>query len=136
MTPLALEDRLEIYELIALYGHIVDDRDPERGADQLFAESIRMDLRQLGGTLTEGLAAIEAQWADPHRPQTVMHHASNIVLAIRDDGQVDYLFKGLGVGGGGRVGSVRYEGQVVSTPRGWRFATMTCRFMRPPKPAA
>jgi hypothetical protein len=130
-TRPTVEDRLAIHELIALYGHIADDRDPARRPDELFAPTIRMDTRPLGGDLYDGLEAVEARWTDADRVQAVMHHQTNIVLTPVSAERVDYVFKGLGVGGNGRVGSVRYDGQIVRLESGWRFQSMNCKPMRP-----
>ncbi|MDB5714828.1 MAG: hypothetical protein JWO15_2225 [Sphingomonadales bacterium] len=130
---IALEDRFAIHELVALYGHIVDDRDPLRKPGELFTEDVQLDMRPLGGNLMTGLPAVERQWADPGRPQRVMHQTGNIVLTPRDADAVDYIFKGIGVGASGRVGSAHYSGHVARTGQGWRFATMTCKPMLLPK---
>jgi hypothetical protein len=59
------------------------------------------------------------------------HHSTNIVVREEDDGTVRVLSKGIGVGAGGRVGSVTYEDVVVPTDDGWRLASRIAKLRRP-----
>jgi hypothetical protein len=133
---LSLEDRLLIYELIASYGHVTDDRDPDVGPDRLFASDVVYDLVAVGGPVTHGLEVIQARWSDPDRPHRVMHHQTNVVVTPVSEAAADVLFKGVAVGGGGRVASLVYRGRVVRTDDGWRFSALSCAPMRlPPRRA-
>lgn len=76
-------DRLAIHELLALYGHLVDER----------------------------------RWDELHR--------------VLVDGTVRVLSKGIGVGSGGRVGSVTYRDVAVRVDGGWRLASRTVELRRP-----
>lgn len=129
---LSLEDRLLIYELIAAYGHVTDDRDQDVGPDRLFASDVVYDLAAVGGQVTQGLDVIQARWSDPDRPHRVMHHQTNIVVTPISEEAAGVVFKGIAVGGGGRVASLVYRGRVVRTDSGWRFSELSCAPMRLP----
>ena len=116
------QDTLAIHELLALYGHIIDERAWER-IGELFTERSVYDMREFGLGVVRGAAAISALWSGPHAAHPLAHHATNILVTEEPDGTVRVLSKGLGVGANGRVGSVVYRDVVERTPQGWRFAS-------------
>lgn len=122
MTP-SLDDRLALHELIARYGHIIDGGDYSI-LDQIFTDDAVFELIGLPGGRCDGLPAIidmmEASTSHP-----LAHHASNIVIES-DDNTIRVLSKGLGVGRGGRVGSVVYRDVVIKGGRGWRIIERVC----------
>lgn len=123
---LSLEDRLDIQQLIALYGHLVDAADFHRLAE-IFTDDAVFDLTGFDGTCYEGLADIIAMMesSDQH---PLAHHATNIV--VQDDDPVTVLSKGIGVGAGGRVGSVVYRDALRRTGSGWRICRRCCELRR------
>ena len=127
---LTLEDRLDIHELIALYGHLIDDRSFNR-LGEIFTEDAVFDLAGFDGTRFEGLAAI-VQMMENSEQHPLGHHASNIVIRPGDPVQV--LSKGIGVGHGGRVGSVVYRDSLRRTDAGWRIIERYCELRRAPQP--
>jgi hypothetical protein len=128
MTP---ADRLEIHELVNLYGHIVDDRQWGRVVE-LFTDDALFDASGADGIVVTGWRAIAEHWADPATRHPLAHHATNIVIGARDGESVAVTFKGLGVGYRGRVGSLVYRAAVVPGPDGWRFARLSAYLRRPP----
>ena len=115
-------DLLAIHELLALYGHIIDERQWER-VGELFTATAVYDMRDFGLGVVHGAQAIREQWSRPDAMHPLAHHATNIIVSEDHDGTVRVLSKGLGVGPNGRVGSVTYRDVVVRTSAGWRFAT-------------
>jgi hypothetical protein len=120
---LSVEDRLDIQQLLNLYGHVIDERQFSR-LGELFTDDAVFDLQGFDGTRFEGLAAI-AQMLRESQQHPLAHHATNVVLESADDG-VRALSKGIGVGAGGRVGSVTYRDSLLRTDAGWRIRERVC----------
>jgi hypothetical protein len=128
--PLTLEDRLDIQQMLALYGHLIDDRAFERLAE-IFTDDAVFDLSGFDGTRFDGLAAIvEMMIASEQHP--LAHHATNVV--VLDGEPVTALSKGIGVGNGGRVGSVVYRDTLRETDAGWRICYRLCDLRRSGEP--
>lgn len=118
---LSLEDKLAIHEVIALYGHLIDERKFSR-LNEIFTSDALFDLSGYGGAKHEGLVAIQELMLNS-KEHPLAHHASNIVIDHDDTyssskeqqviSSVMVLSKGLGVGAGGRVGSVVYRDRFV-----------------------
>lgn len=120
---LSVEDRLDIQQLLGLYGHVIDERAFSR-LGELFTEDAVFDLQGFDGTRFEGLAAIAKMLRDSEQ-HPLAHHATNIVLESGEGG-TRALSKGIGVGAGGRVGSVTYRDRLVKTDAGWRIRERGC----------
>ncbi|MEE1845537.1 MULTISPECIES: nuclear transport factor 2 family protein [unclassified Streptomyces] len=120
---LSVEDRLDISELLALHGHLVDNGELER-LDELFTDDVVYEASNLGHGELRGLAAFRdmarARAGAPGAP--VGHHVTNIVLTEAGDGRVHARSKGIGAGPDGECGSVSYEDVIVRGERGWRIS--------------
>ncbi|MFD8826143.1 nuclear transport factor 2 family protein, partial [Streptomyces sp. NPDC059605] len=107
---LSVEDRLDISELLALHGHLVDNDEMDR-LDELFTDDVVYETSNLGHGEVRGLAAFRdmarARAGKPGAP--VGHHVTNIVLTEAGDGRVHARSKGIGAGPDGECGSVTYE---------------------------
>ena len=116
-------ERLAIHELISLYGHLIDQRQFSQ-LGRIFTDDAVFDLGQYDGSCYRGLPAIQAMMlASSEHP--LAHHATNIVVLAQADG-VAAISKGIGVGAGGRVGSVTYRDRLALTPQGWRIQERCC----------
>jgi hypothetical protein len=122
-------DILAIQQLIALYGHIIDEREWHR-VDELFTEDAVYDLTEFGLGIVNGAQAIRTLWSRPDAMHPLAHHATDPVITQDPDGTVRVLSKAIGFGGSGRIGSVVYRDVVRRTPGGWRFAARTVRLRR------
>lgn len=122
-------DILAIHELLALYGHIIDEREWQR-VDELFTSNAVYDMTAFGLGRVVGAEAIRKLWSRPDAAHPLAHHATNIVVSEDADGTVRVLSKGLGVGPNGRVGSVVYRDVVERTAAGWRFTIRTAHLRR------
>jgi len=125
-------DRLAIHELLALYGHLID----ERRWDELglvFTIDVVYDATDFGMPVTRSLSHLVAEWtSDAGRARhPLAHHATNVVVTEDADGTVRVLSKGVGVGAGGRVGSVTYRDVAERTPDGWRLTERVVVLRRP-----
>ena len=129
---LGIEDRMAIHELLALYGHLIDERRWD-DLDQVFTADAVYDGTDFGMPVTRSLAELVAEWTSEMglTRHPLAHHATNIVITGRDDGTAFVRSKGLGVGKGGRVGSVTYVDEAVRTERGWRLRSRTVTLRRP-----
>ena len=114
-------DIVAIQQLLALYGHIIDEREWQR-VGELFTATAVYDMSEFGLGVVHGAAAIRELWSRPDATHPLAHHATSIVVSEDADGTVRVLSKGLGVEPNGRVGSVVYRDVVVRTSEGWRFA--------------
>lgn len=117
-------DRLALHELLHLYGHLVDDRAWE-ALDQVFTPDVAYDARDFGMPITRSLAELVTEWTSEEglRRHPLAHHTTNIVVLEDPDGTVRVRSKGIGVGAGGRVGSVVYDDVAVRTDAGWRLTS-------------
>jgi len=125
---LSAHDLLQIHQLLAYYGHVLDDRDWAR-LDELFTPDATIDYTRAGAAeVHSGLEAIRAFFAGANHPSA--HHVLNIVVR-RSDGEVQVRSKFF-------VPYTRethvpkrwfggtYDDVVVPTDAGWRFAHRTC----------
>ena len=122
-------ETLAIHRLLALYGHIIDEREWLR-VGELFTPDAVYDMSDFGLGVIRGAAAIRELWSRPDAIHPLAHHATNIVVSEDPDGQVRVVSKGLGVGPNGRVGSVVYRDVVVRTAEGWRFTARKAQVRR------
>jgi len=117
---LDIADRLAIHELLALYGHLIDERRWSR-LDEIMVPDLRYDATDFDLGITHSLEELRTAWMSDKARHPLAHHATNIVVSEDPDGTVRVLSKGIGVGYKGRVGSVTYRDVVVKTPDGWKF---------------
>lgn len=123
---LAPDQTLAIHQVIALHGHLTDDREFDR-ADEVFTDDVVYDLGDLGYGTIHGLDELRAK-AVVQNP--IGHHVTNTVLAEESDGQVRARSKAIGVQRDGTTGSVVYEDLLRPTPDGWRIAYRAIRRTR------
>jgi 3-phenylpropionate/cinnamic acid dioxygenase small subunit len=129
-VSLDVADRLAIHELLALYGHLIDEQRWNE-LDQVFADDLIFDASDFGTEITYSRADLVTHWARSDTPHPLAHHATNLLVAEDADGTVRVHSKGIGVGDAGRVGSVTYDDVVVRTPVGWRIASRRAVLRRP-----
>lgn len=127
------DDRLAIYELLGLYGHLIDQR---RWSDlkQVFTDDIVFDATSFGQSVITSYDELIDHWSSDLSIHPLAHHVTNIVITEDPDGTVRVLSKALGVGRKGRVGSGTYEDVVVKTQDGWRLARRVATLRRPGEP--
>jgi len=126
---LDVADRIQIHELLGLYGHLIDERRWEE-LDQVFTADAVYDPSSFGHPPTTSLSDLIELWTGDMTMHPLAHHATNIVVTEDDGGTVRVLSKGIGVGRKGRVGSVTYRDIAVRTEAGWRLASRTALLRR------
>jgi ketosteroid isomerase-like protein len=117
---LTLEHKLAIHDLIALYGHIVDERQFSR-THEVFTEDAVYDVSDFGAGVHVGHQAVAALWALPTSLHPLAHHATNVIVSEDASGVVRVASKGIGLRPDGRTGSVTYHDVVEHRPEGWRI---------------
>ena len=124
------EDLFALFDLLARYGHIIDERQWDQFGD-VFTPDCTYDASDFGLEVWHDVGElIEGMRSSTMHP--VAHHTTNVVVgAPESDGSVRILSKGPGVGAKGRVGSAVYEDVAVRTPHGWRLASRTSTLRRP-----
>jgi ketosteroid isomerase-like protein len=128
------DDIVAIQQLIGLYGHIIDERQWER-VGELFTDDVIYDVTDIGRGIWTGVETVRDHWAtgDKH---PLAHHATNIVVMEDAGDGLLAMSKGIGVGHGGRVGSVTYRYTLRRTASGWRISHMAAVLRRTPARAA
>src|SRR5689334_4176639 len=121
---LTTDDRIAIYELIALHGHLMDGGDFDR-LDELFTEDVIYDVTALGLGTLEGADALTEASRALGDDNPLGHHVTN-ALVIDDEGDVARVrSKGIGILPDGTSGTVVYDDLVRRTGAGWRIAHRT-----------
>ena len=92
---LGIEDRMAIHELLALYGHLIDERRWDE-LDQVFTADAVYDGTDFGMPVTRSLAELLAEWTSEVglTRHPLAHHATNIVITAREDGTALVRSKG------------------------------------------
>ncbi|MRH90654.1 nuclear transport factor 2 family protein [Nocardia sp. SYP-A9097] len=123
MPDITLEDRIAIHEVIALHGHLIDDREWDR-LGEVFTDDIVFDITDFGYGTLYGLPAmldlVNGVQSDENQP--LGHHVTNIVITRQDGETVTTHSKGLAVAADGAAGSAVYEDTLRRDPQGWRIA--------------
>ena len=128
---LSTRDRLEINELLALHGHLMDRGELER-MEELFAPDVIYDLEDFGFGALHGVDAIRDAALGLGERNPLGHHVTNIVIGDSDESGIHVRSKGLAVNSDGSCGSVVYEDVVQRTPAGWRISYRKVRARRTP----
>jgi hypothetical protein len=123
-------DVVEIQQLMAHYGHLVDARNFRRLAE-IFSDDGVFDVTVYRAGRHEGLPAVIAFFEAATHPPA--HHSTNLYV-YEQSGAVRALSKYAVPAEGGRMFGGDYQDVLVRTPEGWRIRerVVTARW---PKPA-
>lgn len=123
MPDVTAEDRLAIQDVIALHGHVADDRDWDR-LDELFTDDVVLDLEDFGYGTLHGLAALRdlSLASQDDQGQPLGHHVTNIIITGRDGETAKARSKALAVMPDGRSGTAVYEDTLRQGRHGWRIS--------------
>jgi SnoaL-like protein len=126
------EDIVEIYQLLALYGHVADGDLDRLG--EVFTDDGTFDARATGGAVHRGVDAIRVFFERVDPPHPPSHHTTNPYVWT-EEGRVRALSKWFAIDpatGGLRAGD--YSDTLVRTARGWRIQnrTVVCRWWAGP----
>jgi SnoaL-like domain len=123
MLDITAEDRLAIHDVIALHGHVADDRDWDRLGD-LFTDDAILDLEDFGYGTLHGLQAIKdlSRGNQDDKSQPLGHHATNIIIVGQDGEGVRARSKALAVAADGTTGTAVYEDIFRRGAHGWRIS--------------
>jgi hypothetical protein len=127
---LSADDRLDIHEVVARYGHVVDDEAWDQ-FHRVFSDDAVVDF-STPGSATRGLAPIVGLDEIVRVYRDVMVHplqhvVANSVLDIVSDDEVVARCKGLFPIPGHRLFEAVYTDTVVRTPVGWRIRHKTVK---------
>lgn len=117
---LSAQDRIEIGDLIAMHGHLMDAGELDR-MDELFTAEITYDVNDFGFGELHGIPALQEAAVALGNGNPVGHHITNVVIA-EVDGAVRVRSKGIGIYADGTSGSVEYDDTVVRVATGWRIS--------------
>jgi 3-phenylpropionate/cinnamic acid dioxygenase small subunit len=123
MLDITAADRLAIHEVIALHGHLADDRDWDR-LGEVFADDAAFDLTDYGYGTLHGLRAIQdlSRGSQDEQGQPLGHHVTNIVIVGQDADGVRARSKALAVMADGASGTAVYEDVLRRGEHGWRIS--------------
>lgn len=117
-------DRLEIHELIALYGHAADAPDedllPLVFAEDAVWEAPGESFAGVPTTRFEGLDGIRAMFGMGVPPNSPSHHTTNVWVR-EEGGEVRVRSKWIAHPEKPSVWMGDYDDVVVKTPAGWRI---------------
>jgi ketosteroid isomerase-like protein len=127
MSKLTVEDRLELHEIAARYGDLIDARDWQ-GLAGVFTTDAVFDATDLGMPLMNGLDKIR-KGMDGSQNHPLGHHITNIYVESSGD-EVILRSRIIAVGHRGRVSSASYRDRVRKTAEGWRIFHRVCTLRR------
>lgn len=115
---LTAADRTEIEQVIATYGHVVDDNAWDR-AHLVFTPDFVFDFSEFGRPNLNGVSELRVAL---HGRKVYSHHSTNIVIQEGDDGIVRVRSKFIGFPNEGQPISGDYRDEFVRTAGGWRLS--------------
>ncbi|WP_406229605.1 nuclear transport factor 2 family protein [Nocardia sp. NBC_01009] len=118
---LSAADRIEITDLIARHGHLMDAGELDR-MDELFTDGIIYELSDFGLGELRGIPALRDAAIALGAGNPVGHHITNIIIADADGDSVRVQSKGIGIHADGTCRSVVYDDMVVRAAVGWRIS--------------
>jgi hypothetical protein len=122
-----LEDRLDLLELQALYGHILDRHEWGR-LDEIYADDAVFDATSVGVPAMHGLAEIREKLIPLEESGvTLAHHSTNAVVLEAGETSARMLSKYITHHLTAAVSFGEYEDELVKTADGWRIARRTAR---------
>jgi 3-phenylpropionate/cinnamic acid dioxygenase small subunit len=123
MRDITAEDRIAIHDVIALHGHLADDRDWDR-LDEVFTDDVVFDITDSGYGTLHGLPAMQelARGSRDEASQPLGHHVTNIVIIDQDGDKVRARSKALAVAADGTSGTAVYEDVLRREQQGWRIS--------------
>lgn len=123
MLNITVEDRVAIHEVIALHGHVADDRDWDR-LGEVFTDDVDFDVRDYGYGTLHGLQAMQdlVRGNRDDAAQPLGHHVTNTVIVGQDGSRVRARSKVLTVASDGTSGSAVYEDVLRREAQGWRIS--------------
>lgn len=119
---ISAEDRLAINEVLALYGHLLDE-DRYDDLHEVFAEEFAFDGTAFGFGVMRSVEELKANWSDNDHHNRLQHHTTNVVVNEDPDGTVRAISKAIGIGIKGRSGSATYHDILAKTSEGWRLTS-------------
>jgi hypothetical protein len=118
---LPADDLLAIHDVIARYGHLMDEGEFDR-LGEVFTDDVTYDATDFDLGVWHGIGEVIAGMRGS-TSHPLAHHSTNVVIgAPGSNGDVPVVSKGIGVGQGGRVGSVTYDDIARRGHDGWRIA--------------
>jgi len=114
LTP---QDHIEIREVLADYGHVVDDHDWDR-AEDVFTPDVVFESNN-GEMVLNGISDIVATFKGRNM---YAHVTTNTTLRENDDGTVSAHSKFIGFPNEGQPVTGDYRDRLVRTAAGWRLA--------------
>jgi hypothetical protein len=124
--PLTVEDRFEITQVLARYGHVMDGRDLS-GLKDIFTADATFDVSSVGGPVYAGLTELASFLSLGDSVHPPFHILAN-PWVLQEGGEVQSLSKWLTVDrDSGLPRSGDYLDVWLRTPRGWRIARRTAR---------
>ncbi len=115
-------DLLAIHELLAHYGHVVDDADWSK-LSEVFTPDGVFDLEAIGRGTATGMEELRACFAALDHP--LAHHTTNASIQPSGERHARVRCKYLVVSDDGRVRSGEYHDNVEYTAEGWRLQRRT-----------
>ena len=130
MSAMALDatDLLAIHDLLARYGHVVDDADWDRLSD-VFSDEGEVDLDAIGQGRAQGIAELRSCFARLNHP--LAHHTTNVTIEPVGEHRARVRCKYLVVSDEGKARTGEYRDDIVRTPVGWRLERRTVVPRRP-----
>ena len=110
-------DIVEIQQLMAHYGHLVDAKQWHR-LGEIFSDAGVFDVMAYGAGRHAGLAAVRAFFAKATHPPA--HHSTNLYV-YEEAGAVRAWSKYAVPSEGGRMYGGDYKDTLLKTPSGWRI---------------
>jgi hypothetical protein len=124
MRTISQADMQDAARPIALYGHLLDERD-WAGLAAIFTGDATIEWVNDKGSTKLAISDVLPMLAEYDHPSA--HHATNVLTEVIEQDTVRVTSKGLAIESDGRSWSVTYTDVVRRTSAGWRIAQRVVR---------
>jgi len=118
------QDRIDIADTLARYGHVVDRGELDR-LDTVFTPDVRYDMSAVGLPVMAGVEALRAGALRLGAQNPVAHHTTDVMVLESDQDEAVVESKGFMLTVDGAVRSVTHHDVLHRTADGWRIASRT-----------